>query len=410
MKHASFVCRFRPFLILAVLASLLASTAHPAQAQTETVLHNFCPDGQYYSCSDGAIPEGRLTRHHGKLYGTTYNGGPFGNGTVFELSPTNSGGWNETVLHSFSGGTDGGNPLYSYVVFDRAGNLYGTASSGGTNGYGLVFELSREDSNWAETVLYNFANGVDGAYPVQGLIMDKVGDLYGTTANGGHGAFVFELSPSAGGWSEKVIYGPVNDGYSGLISDTAGNIFGVSTEDKGQNNLHINKAFKLSPNGDGSWNSAMIHRFKDDIDPFGTLVVDKAGSLYGTSFAGGAAGLGMVFKLSAGKKGWTTNVLYSFNGYPKDGANPVGGIVFDAVGNIYGTTVNGGKHGGNGTVYELVAPVDKTGYKEKVLWSFNGLDGSEPDDSLVLDNEGNLYGTTAAGGSRGYGVVFEVTP
>jgi uncharacterized repeat protein (TIGR03803 family) len=373
------------------------------------VLHNFCPDGQYYSCPDGAIPEAHLTRHHGKLYGTTHTGGPFGNGTVFELSPNDTGGWNETVLHSFTGGADGGNPLYSYVIFDRAGNLYGTTSYGGTNEYGLVFELSPAGASWTETVLYNFANGADGAYPENGLIMDTVGNLYGTTANGGRGAFVFELSPSDGDWTEQVIYGPVNDGYSRLIRDTAGNIFGVSTEDKGQNNIHINKAFELSPNGNGGWNPTVIHTFKDDIDPF-TLAVDKDGSLYGTSSGGGAAGLGMVFKLSVGKKGWNRNVLYSFSGYPKDGANPLGGIVLDADGNIYGTTVNGGKHDSNGTVYELLAPVDKGSYKEKILWSFNGTDGSAPVDRLVLDSEGNLYGTTAAGGSSGYGVVFEVTP
>jgi uncharacterized repeat protein (TIGR03803 family) len=410
MKQARFICQFRSSSILAVLASLLAIAAYPAQVRTETVLHDFCPEGQYYSCPDGAIPEARLTRHHGKLYGTTHNGGDFGNGTVFELSPNDSGGWKETILHVFTGGADGGNPLYSYVLFDRAGNLYGTTPYGGMNGFGLVFELSREDSSWIETVLYNFANGADGAYPVNGLIMDKMGNLYGTTANSGQGAFVFELSPVVGGWTERVIYGPVNDGYSGLTSDSAGNIFGVSTEDKGQNNVHINKAFELSPNGSGGWSAVVIQALEDDIDPFGTLVVDKAGSLYGTSFAGGTAGLGTVFELSAGEKGWNRNILYSFNGYPKDGANPVGGIVFDAVGNIYGTTVNGGKHSGNGTVYELVAPVEKHDYKEKVLWSFNGPDGSEPDDSLVFDNAGNLYGTTAAGGSGGNGVVFEVTP
>jgi uncharacterized repeat protein (TIGR03803 family) len=405
----------RHALALAILSVLLAIVARPAQAQTETVLHIFCLDGQSYSCSDGEFPEAGLAGHHGKFYGTTHNGGPFGNGTVFELSPNGNGGWNEKVLYSFTGGADGGNPQSSNVIFDSAGNIYGTAADGGANGYGAVFELSPMGTNWEENVLYSFANGEDGAYPVNGLILDPAGNLYGTTVNAGHGAFVFELSPSGGGWTEQVIYGPVNSGYSGLTRDNAGNIFGISTEVRGRdNNVDRYKAFELSPNG-GGWTPTVIHTFRDDIDPLGTPVLDKLGTLYGTTFSGGANGLGMVYRLSHGKKGWTEKILYSFKGYPDDGANPVAGILLDAAGDIYGSTVIGGKYGSNGTVYELVAPVGKDNYKEELLWNFNGTDGSGPDGILVMDRAGDLYGTTSVGGGSscnngsGCGVAFKLT-
>ena len=412
------VAAIRGALVLAGLSAMSLFGARLAQAQTETVIYNFCPDGQGYSCPSGAVPEGGLARRHGKLYGTTHNGGAAGAGTVFELSPNGRGGWNESLLHSFTGGADGESP-FGNVIFDRQGNLYGTAAYGGANKYGVVFELSPVGSSWTETVLYNFTNGVDGAYPVGGLLMDPAGNLYGTTVNGGFGAFVFELTPSGGNWTERVIYGPVDYGYTGLTRDTAGNIFGVSTETKGQNNVYINKAFELSPNGEGGWKSKVIYAFRHDVFANGTPVLDKAGNLYGTTFNDGANGLGTVYKLSPGRKGWRKKTLYSFRGYlQNDGANPGGGIVFDAAGNIYGATANGGANGdgGYGTVYELVPPVGPGHYQEKVLWSFNGTDGSEPGDRLILDNTGKLYGTTSSGGGSGCsspvgcGLVFEVTP
>src|SRR5208283_5342872 len=153
----------RGALTLAVLTVLLIPS-HPAQAQTETVLYNFTGH------NDGGTPQSRLTPDGaGNLYGTTYSGGTSGVGTVFELSPNGSGGWNETVLYSFSGGMDGSHPSLSYVIFDKLGNLYGTASNGGgANGYGVVFELSPVGTSWTETVLYSFVGGTDGAVPLNG--------------------------------------------------------------------------------------------------------------------------------------------------------------------------------------------------------------------------------------------------
>jgi uncharacterized repeat protein (TIGR03803 family) len=402
-------------LILAVLSTQLLIAARPAQAQTETVLYNFCSQP---NCSDGAYPQSRLTSDDkGNFYGTTANGGTANFGTVFELSPNGTGGWNETVLYNFTG--EGGfAPLYSYVIFDSAGNLYGTASQGGENYNGVVFELSPVGASWTETVLYSFPCGLygcpGGSQPVNGLIFDSTGNLYGRTTYGGsYGeGTVFELSPSGGSWTEQVIYSSESWTFAGLAMDAAGNIFG----------LEYWWVFELSPNGDGSWTRTVIHEFgsgdKDGIYPQGTPVLDQSGNLYGTTESGMSAAYGTVYKLTPVTKGkkkgtWTEEILHSFKNL-KNGDWPQAGVVLDAAGNIYGITTEGGKyndeHGGDGTVFELVAPVGKGSYKDKVLWSFNDTDGGAPVGSLILDSAGNLYGTTPFGGSNGYGVVFEVTP
>jgi uncharacterized repeat protein (TIGR03803 family) len=269
-------------------------------------------------------------------------------------------------------------------------------------------------AGWTETVLHSFANTPDGALPFTGLIMDPAGNLYGTTYLGGsyNNGTVFELSPSGGDWTEKVIYDIGSNG-AGLTMDAAGNIFGVT---------NLSTVFELSANGNGGWNPIALYtfgctrngKFPKGACPQGTPVLDKSGNIYGTTTTGGAKGCGTVYELSPGAKGkWTEKVLHSFNNNGKDGYDPWAGIVFDAAGNIYGTTLQGG--GWNaGTVFELVAPVgDRIHYTEKVLWNFNGTDGSEPYGRLVLDSAGNLYGTTIYGGPYfpgEYGVVFELTP
>jgi uncharacterized repeat protein (TIGR03803 family) len=384
-------------LTLAVLSAVLLLAARPAQAQTETVLYNFAgpPDGaDSYS---SLTPDGR-----NNFYGTTYAGG-LGYGTVFELSPNGNGGWNETVLHSFTGGADGAYPTFSNVIFDDEGNLYGTAAAGGANGYGVVFELSPAGDKWTETVLYSFGYGTDGQRPAGSLVMDSMGNLYGTCAY-----IVFELSPSGGGWTETTIY-ESGFGFAGLTMDTTGNLYGTTQLDS--KSAYYSTVFELSPNGSGGWIPTVLHTFPHGSVAEGTLVVDKGGHLYGTTTPLGSKSKshGLVYKLSPGVGKWTAKTLYSFKG-GTDGASPYAGVVFDAAGNIYGTTSIGGASG-EGTVFELVAPVGKGHtYSEKILWSFDSTDGDQPCGSLILDGSGNLYGTTFGGGSKGAGVVFEVTP
>jgi uncharacterized repeat protein (TIGR03803 family) len=383
-------------LLFAVLAAV--ATVAPAQAQTETVLHAF-------TYSDGSTPDSGLTADGaGNFYGTTTAGGAFGAGTVYEVSPNGSGGWNETVLYSFTGGTDGWIPV-STVIFDSAGNLYGTTQNGGAYGKGTVFELSPRGGNWTETVQHSFAGNKAGAYPQTGLIMDAAGNLYGATVG-----CVFELSPSGGAWTEKVIYRLGKHEYisAGLAEDAAGNLFAAASF----------TVIELSPNGKGGWLRHVLHTFSalgDGAYAGGTPVLDHAGNLYGMTQSGGDANAGTVYELSPLKKGkWAEKILYSFQG-GSDGSDPLAGLVFDAAGNLYGTTRGLGRP--SGTVFEL-APVGGGNYQEKVLWRFSGPDGSVPYGNLILDGAGNLYGTTYQGGSfeggcgsmAGCGVVFEVTP
>jgi uncharacterized repeat protein (TIGR03803 family) len=404
-------CANRNTLTRAVLSALLVSllvsfsmiAARPAEAQTETVLYNFCSQP---NCNDGQVADSLLTRDPaGNLYGTTEFGGTSGAGAVFELSPDGGGGWNETVLYSFSGGVDGRLPLFSCVLFDSVGNLYGTTSQGGVNGTGVVFELSPAGTSWTETVLYSFARNFAG-FPVNGLVMDATGNLYGNSSEG-----IFELSPSGGGWTEQMIYDidHTATNNAGLTMDSAGNIYGSS--------LHT--VFELSPNGDGGWNSIVIYTFPGGGSQDGghpsTPIADRDGNLYGTTTgnvnvrAKNPKNHGSVYQLSPGPNGWKKKTLYQFKS-GADGNDPVAGLVLDAAGNLYGTTKFGGTFGA-GTVFQVIAPVGKSKvYNDKILWSFNVSDGFEPEASLILDSNGNLYGTVANGGLNGGGVVFKVTP
>ncbi len=386
----------RCVLTFTIFCALSLVAVRPMLAQTETVLYNF------KGGSDGQNPYSRLTPDgEGNFYGTTVNGGDFGSGTVFELSPNGAGGWNETVLYSFTGGADGGNPWFSGVIFDGKGNLYGTTFDGGDGGIGVVFELSPEGTSWTESVLHVFPGGPDGAAPVNGLAMDQAGNLYGTTYEGGTqgDGVVFEISQSDDNWTEQVIYEGADTGWGGVVVDSEGNVFFGTPS----------SVFELSPSG-GGWISKTIANFNPgwkDGGPADTPVLDQAGNIYGTTTGGYS--LGTVYKLSRGNNGkWKKKVIHHFTG-GRRGDNPWPSVVVDASGNIYGTTIAGGKSG-NGIVYELVAPVGTVGYKEKILCSFDGINGSQPWGSLVLDSAGNLYGTTDVGGTSNAGVAFVVTP
>ena len=412
---------------LAVFAvTLLVTSTWAATNWHEKVLFNF-------NGTDGYQPMyGLIFDAAGNLYGTAFGGGdpscgdPNGCGTVFQLTPAPGGGWTETVLHSFKGyPTDGSYP-YAGVIFDAAGNLYGTTDWGGTYGGGTVFELTpTAGGGWTEKVLHSFGNGADAAFPYACLIFDAAGNLYGTTGGGGtYGVgTVFELSPAAGGgWTETVLHSfNGSDGHgpeAGLIFDAAGKLYGTTAwGGTGTDclNTGCGTVFKLTPVAGGGWTETVLHSFSntDGALPFAGLIFDAAGNLYGTTQQGGSYGFGTVFELTpTAGGGWTETVLFSFNGNwsGRDGGLPEAGLIFDAAGNLYGTTGAGGTYA-YGTAFELT-PTAGGGWTETVLHSFNnnGTDGESPLAGLIFDAAGNLYGTTGGGGTYGLGMVFELTP
>lgn len=321
--------------------------------------------------------------------------------SVVALTTTEVSAQTLTVLYSFTGGNDGAAPGFAGVISDGSGNLYGTASEGGAYGEGTVFKLT---PSGVETVLYSFKSSGDGTFPVSSLISDAAGNLYGTTNFGGtYGkGTVFKVTPSG---VETVLhsFGSGNDGSTtvlGLIADASGNLYGV-TNDGGGIGCH-GTVFKVTPSG----TETVLHSFSgsDGLYPVGTLISDSTGDLYGTTSAGGAYGGGTVFELTPSG---VETVLYSFPNvdYGSDGESPFAGLVADASGNLYGTTLFGGPYGG-GTVFKLTPSGVET-----VLHALGkGDDGILPWSGLILDAAGNLYGTTSVGGANGYGTVFEVTP
>jgi uncharacterized repeat protein (TIGR03803 family) len=393
-----------PLLIVTLWGALLLFSL-PVTAQTESLIYNFC--SLRGTCDDGDTPLSVLTFDSaGNLYGTTNNaGGRNGsNGNVFELSPNSSGGWTETVLHTFGDQPDGAHPQSSPVIFDSAGNLYGTTADGGAWGTGTVYELSpTAGGTWNETILHNFYDNADGGYPFSGVIMDKSGNLYGTTLAGGSKklGIVFELSPSSSGWKERVLYNFTNKydySPSGLAMDANGNIFGAAGS----------IVFELSPNASGGWDSNIIYTFpRKSLANDGTPVIDQYGNIFGTIWPEndkGPVGTESVYRLAQKNGEWEIQILQSWT----NGQGPESGVVLDNKGNIYGASAGGGAYG-DGTVFELIHVKDKD-YKPVVLWNFDGTDGETPFGSLTLDSAGNLYGTTAIGGSIGFGTVFEITP
>src|SRR5215472_13944033 len=376
--------------LAALLGAALVAAAWfsiTAAAQDLTTLYSF-------TSGDGANPgAGLMADPAGNLYGTTFNGGASGQGTVFQLGPSG----NMTVLYSFTGG-DGSHPRASLIA-DAAGNLYGTTINGGANDAGTVFQLT---PSGILNVLYSFTGGSDGALPWAGLIADAAGNLYGTTYGGGASGqgTVFQLDPSG---TLTVLYSLTggNDAspWSGLIADAAGNLYGTTEGGDGPGEV-----FQLTPSGILN----VLHNFtgRDGAIPHGGLLFDGAGNLYGTTHNGGAsAAYGTVFQLTPSG---TLNVLHSFTG-GSDGAYPEAGLIADMAGNLYGTTASGGS-GGQGTVFQLTPSGALN-----VLYSFTGgSDGGRPAADLIADAAGNLYGTTASGGATascpgGCGTVFELT-
>jgi uncharacterized repeat protein (TIGR03803 family) len=321
----------------------------------------FGPDGALY----GATAQGGI--------GQCGDGGTLTCGMVYRLTPPANScktalcSWNETVLYRFTGGNDGGVP--GQIVFDQVGNIYGPTLLGGQyddcSGYhcGTVFEMSPSGSGWTERALYSFEGGSrDGYWPDGNLVFDQDGNIYGTTEQGGvqFQGTVYQLTPYGSGWSEQMIY-QFTDGISGQL-----------------------------PTG---------------------LLEDAAGNLYGTTFTGGAGGCGTAFKLTPSNGSWSFSILYSFYG-GAGACGPSAGLVMDAAGSLYGTTSRTGAYG-EGVVFKLTPSGD--GWTYTSLHDFTGgSDGYSPG-ALVLDANGNIYGDTAFGAGGfcngfGCGAVWEITP
>jgi uncharacterized repeat protein (TIGR03803 family) len=396
-----------------VFAITLAILSNAASARAgETVIYSF-------DKTKGSIPLSGLTSDAaGNLYGTTSGGGERNCGTVFELS--NSGGkWTETVLYSFKGCYFVTQTPRGTMVFDGAGNLYGVQQ--GYEDSGQIFELSKgADGKWSFTGIHSF--GRKEGSPNPDLTFDSAGNLYGTTAldSTGFDGEAFELSPQPdGSWKETVLYSfpaPNGVGYpvGGPVFDAKGNIYGAAYYGA---NGEFGAVYELSPQPKGPWTLTVVYNFTSATSggPYSKLTFDKSGNLYGTAYQAGPLFLGEVFRLTPTSGGgqWTETTIHTFNS-GSDGRYPQGTLVFDASGNLYGTTLFGGL-GCNqslcGTAYKLTPQSGGT-WKETILHQFESAgDGSEPQAGLFLDSAGNLYGTTSVGGGRyGYGTVFEITP
>jgi uncharacterized repeat protein (TIGR03803 family) len=413
--------RFRRGTLGLVAALVLrAGVAHAAW--TETALHVFG------SVGDGSIPYAPVASDPaGNLYGTASDGGAGGYGIVFKLTPGAAVGarWTETALHSFTGKADGSLPVAG-VVLDAAGNVYGTTEYGGALANGVVFELKRPETatgGWTESILHSFDPGADGMQCTAGLVLDATGNLYGTASTGGpaNNGTVFKLARPSDGhstWTMIVLdeFLDPSDGINpatGVILDKAGNLYGTSTRGGVS---QAGTVFELSPSAGGkeAWTKTVIYSFSGRADGTSprSLTLDDAGNLFGVTSEGGATGHGTVFKLTRPTQAhaaWSKTILYQFAG-ATDGESPKGGVVLDTAGTLYGTTSSGGKINA-GTVFELTPTAMGRGrWIKTVLTDFNGQPGTNPYAGVILGEHGELYGTTTAGIAATDGAVFRLSP
>ena len=405
MKHDT-----RVFIGTAIATAALAVTlATAALAQTETVIYSFTGG------SDGGDPNGGVILDaKGNLYGTVVLGGANAAGAVFELTPNTGGGWTETVLYSFSFSSGDGYLPSSGLIFDTHGNLYGETTGGGTVGAGTIFELSPGSNGiWTEKTLYSFAGGADGNAPYSHtLALDHSGNLYGVTEGGGTSGFgtVFELVAGTNGtWSKNILHSFTQEDDGGLpyAEQLVLDSSGNVYGTTLQAGAHdYGVVFELVRGSNGSWSEKVLHAFAGGVDGSSP----EGGLIFdaaGNLYGDSAYS---VFQLVPGSNGkWTENILHTFRG-GSDGSGPDSAITFDKAGHLYGTTYGGGLH--RGTVFALTPHSNGT-WTDTVLHSFSstGGDGVFPGFSgLAIDSHGNLFGTTGTGGNSNAGAVFEVSP
>jgi uncharacterized repeat protein (TIGR03803 family) len=426
-------------LAILAAAAITFSLAVSAQAQTLKVLHAFTGK------ADGATPHGSLIFDSaGNLYGVTAGGGSStctgGCGTAYELSPTTSGPWKVTPVFQFT--HEAGSPPVGNLLLNSSGDLIGVTNTGSFT-QGLVYELSRSKGSWQQSLSYIFNGPSDGGLPSDGLVADSKGNLYGVdilygddSACSGYGCgAAFELTPTSSGfWLETTLHdftGGADGAYPNahLISDSAGNLYGTAPYGGNLTGAcpipGCGVVFQLSRNSSGIWTQTILYSFSgpDGASPFGSLAMDAAGNLYGTTFYGGkycpSAGCGVVFKLAPNSDGtWQQTMLHDFRF--TDGAQPESGLVLDSAGNLYGTTSQGGistSCGGNGCgVLFKLAPTASGPWTFSRLHAFTGgLDGAQSSNvvvntPLIFGSDGNLYGVAGTGGAHGDGIVFSIAP
>jgi len=422
------------FATTAILAFMLpasavvpvaAAQAHSlAQASSrETVLYAFTGG------EDGAGPVAGLVEDAtGAFYGTTTlgGGGPCysgaGCGTVFKLTPS-AHGYVESVLYRFNGTEDGAYP-WGGLALDASGALYGTTVQGGncseSEGCGTVFKLTPRGMGYKETILHSFEkhNRHDGAFPDGSLIIDGSGTLYGTTGSGGESGYgsVFKLAKSGDDYVEKILHSfhSGNDGeqpLAGLIADPSGALYGTTNLGGSGGDGTV---FKLTPQGSG-YAESVIYAFQSGGNPYGSVIGDASGALYGTTTLGPGQTNGTVFELTPAGGGYAERDLYTFPNNGLQGGFPYAGLVTGRRGALYGTTIEGGAYG-LGTAYSLTPKGVHGAYTTTVVHSFGGgNDGNSPADQLIADKNGALYGTTKSGGTAGCsnygcGTVFRLNP
>ncbi len=396
-------------LIVGAAVALLAATAWATNTKT---LYSFkgSTDGEYTDTelvTDGA----------GNFYGTSVQGGAYGGGTVFQVTAAGV----HTVLYNFTGGADGGEP-YKGVTLNAQGDLYGTAVTGGggscEGGCGVIFKLTKSSGSWIQSVVHTFTGGADGSGPGSPVAFDKRGNIYGTTPTGGANGLgvVYQVKPDgAGGWTLRVLHTFTGgaDGTGGsasrLLIDAHGNLFGVCTVGGAHG---FGTIYRMS-HKQANWNFTTLYAFKDQPDgasPYGGLVFDKFGGLYGTTYYAGANDVGTIYKLIYHKGAWIESVLYSFKG-GLDGASPISSLVSDAAGNLYGTTSDGGAAACScGLIFKMTRGGDGT-WSESVVYRFQGTPGPGFSyNGLVSDSTGHFYGATVHGGSNNDGAIYKVTP